>query len=80
MSASSLHVIKYGLTHDIATYALNLFTVPASSAGIERVFSLASIVQGGLRHRLGAGSTEKELMIKVNRSFLTENLEQEGVL
>ena len=47
-------------------------SVPASSAGIERVFSLASIVQGGRRFRLGAGSTEAELMIKVNRSFLTE--------
>ena len=42
----------------------------ASSAGIERVFSLASIVQGGKRHRLGAGSTEKEIMIKVNRGLL----------
>ena len=54
---------------DIAKYALNILTVPASSAGTERVFSLASIVQGGQRYRLSAKSTEKELMIKVNRDF-----------
>lgn len=55
---------------DVAKYALNVLMVPASSAGIERVFSLASIVQGGQRFRLSAGSTEKELMVKVNRSYL----------
>jgi len=57
---------------EISRYALDILCVPASSAGIERVFPLASIVQGGRRFRLGAGSTEAELMIKVNRSFLTE--------
>ena len=46
----------------------------------EVVISDESILTKRLRHRLGAGSTEKELMIKVNRSFLTENLKQEGVL
>lgn len=54
---------------EISNYALNLLVAPASSAGIERVFSLASIVQNR-RYRLGAGNTEKELMIKVNRGFL----------
>ena len=59
---------------EIATYALNILTVPASSAAIERVFSLASIVQGGRRYRLGAENTEKEFMIKVNRNFFMNAL------
>ena len=46
----------------------------------EVLISDESILTKRFRHRLGAGSTEKELMIKVNRSFLTENLKQEGVL
>ena len=57
---------------EIASFALNLPTVPASTSGVERVFSLASIVQGGRRYRLGAGSTGKELMIKVNRNFFLQ--------
>lgn len=61
---------KLSTIGDVAKYALNVLMVPASSAGIERVFSLASIVQGGRRFRLSAGSTEKELMVKVNRSYL----------
>ena len=58
---------------EIATYAFNILTVPASLAAIERVFSLASIVQGGRRYRLGAENT-KELMIKVNRNFFMNAL------
>lgn len=59
---------------DIANYALKILSAPASSAVIERVFSLAAIVQGGQRRRLGAKNTEKELMIKVNRSYLMNRL------
>lgn len=55
---------------EIAKYALDLLTVPASSAGIERVFSLASVVQGRRRYKLKASNTEKELFIKCNRHFL----------
>lgn len=54
----------------VAVTALDLLVVPASSAGIERVFSLASVVQGGRRFRLSAKQTENELMIKVNKGFL----------
>lgn len=57
---------------EIAKYALNILSVPASSAGIERIFSLASIVQGGQRRRLGAENTEKELMIKVNSEYFIQ--------
>jgi len=60
-------------THkEIAKFAMDLLVVPASSAGIERVFSMASIVQGGRRFRLGAENTENELMIKVNKYFLMD--------
>lgn len=55
----------------IAKYALNSLMVPASFAGIERIFSLASMVQGGKRYRLTWESMEKELMINANRKFLT---------
>lgn len=50
------------------------FELPASSAGTERVYSLASIVQN--RHyRLDAENTENELMIKVNRKVLMSKFE-----
>lgn len=74
-SAFEFWASKQEIYGEISTYALNLLVVPASSAGIERVFSLAGIVQGRLRHRLGAGNTEKELMIRVNRNFLLQRLE-----
>lgn len=69
-SAFDYWTSKHEIYGELAFYALNLLIVPASSAGIERVFSLAGIVQGNLRHRLGAGSMEREFMIKVNRNFL----------
>jgi len=46
-----------------------LYASSASSAGIERIFSIASGVQER-RFRLSAQATENELMIKVNRQFL----------
>lgn len=66
---------KWEMFGEISSFALNLLVVPASSAGIERVFSQAGIVQGNLRHRLSANSTERELMIKVNKDLLDVCLE-----
>ncbi len=53
----------------LAKVAFQILPLPASSAPIERVFSLAGIACSGKRNRLGDSSLENEVMLKANRVF-----------
>src|SRR5690349_17640289 len=48
----------------LAEFAITLLSCPASSASVERMFSLAAIVQSGKRLHINAETTDSELMIK----------------
>ncbi len=63
------HIKLHTHMGDLAQFALVVHSIPATSAGIERIFSLAGIVQGNRRFRIAAETTENELMIKVNKDF-----------
>jgi hypothetical protein len=56
----------------LAEFAINILIVPPSSASIERVFSIASMVQGGKRRAIGQNMTEKELIIRTNSYLIDE--------
>lgn len=50
--------------------AMDILTIPATSAPIERVFSQASIAIGVRRVRLTGKNLEKEVMLKCNSCFI----------
>ncbi len=56
---------------ELSQFALAIISIPATSAGIERIFSIAGIVQGSRRYRISAEATENELMIRVNKRFIS---------
>lgn len=62
---------KNGLLQSIAELALQVLAIPATSAGIERIFSLAGFVLEKRRFRLNSTSLENELFVKINRKFLS---------
>ena len=63
---------KVSLKNDkeLAELALDVLAVPVTSAGIEHVFSIASIVQGSRRYSLGAESSENELFVRINSQYI----------
>ena len=54
---------KKGSMPHLSKYALALATVPASSSGIERVFSVAKICTRGVSNRTGAALLEAQLIV-----------------
>jgi hypothetical protein len=54
----------------LGTLATDLMTIPASSAPIERVFSVAGYVSCGKRNRISDKSLEREVLIKLTFEFL----------
>lgn len=54
----------------ISSVALDILTIPASSAPIERVFSTAGEYTTGKRNRLADSNLEREVMLKRNKHFL----------
>ena len=60
-------ILEYPL---LSTVALDVLTIPASSAPIERVFSTAGESAGGKRNRLADSNLEREVLLKKNKHFL----------
>jgi hypothetical protein len=60
------------VSKSLAELAINILIVPPSSASIERVFSIASMVQGGRGRAIGQSMTEKELIIRSNSYLIDE--------
>jgi hypothetical protein len=56
----------------LAELAINILIVPPLSASIERVFSIASMVQGGRRRAIGQSMPEKELIIRRHSYLIDE--------
>ena len=54
----------------ISSVALDILTIPASSAPIERVFSTAGESTTGKRNRLADQNLEREILLKKNKHFL----------
>ena len=54
----------------LSTIAIDVLTVPASSAAIERVFSTAGDSTTGKRNRLADKNLEREVLLKKNKHFL----------
>ena len=53
----------------VAPFALDLLSVPASSAAVERTFSVAGYATAGRRNRLAKDNLENEIMLKKNREY-----------
>ena len=53
----------------VAPFALDLLSVPASSAAVERTFSVAGYATAGRRNRLAKKNLEHEIMLKKNREY-----------
>jgi hypothetical protein len=51
-------------------FALDRLAVPATSGGIERVFSVAGNILGKRRHKLKDSALERLVMIKCNKYML----------
>lgn len=59
----------------LAPLAIGLIGSPASSASIERIFSIAALGEGvkKRRNRLGEIQFTKETMIRANKAFIKYN-------
>jgi len=53
----------------LSVLAQDVLCIPATSAPVERLFSLASIACGGKRNRLSGIQLEREVMMKANKQF-----------
>jgi hypothetical protein len=51
-------------------FACDILAIPASTAPLERVFSVASQVLGNNRHSISDANLQKELFIRCNKIFL----------
>ena len=54
----------------LSTVALDLLTIPGSSAPIERAFSTAGESTSGKRNRLTAKNLEREVLLRKNKQYL----------
>ena len=54
----------------LSLVACDLLVIPASSAPIERTFSIAGDACIGKRNRLTKGNLEREVLIKKNKAYL----------
>ena len=63
-----LWIDKCSLFPTLSKLACDILAIPASSAAVESVFSVAGHATSGRRHNLSA-NLEKEVMIKVNKNF-----------
>ena len=59
--------VSYPHIHDVA---VNILSIPATSASSERIFSRASFLLGRKRHNLSDRKLEMEVMFKANMHFL----------
>jgi hAT family protein len=60
-----------GALAPIARFALgNILCVPPSTACVERLFSMASLVQHTNRLRLSGYMTENELLLRLNHDYV----------
>ena len=67
--------ITYWISHEknyplLSSVAVDILTIPASSAPIERVFSTAGESTAGKRNRLSDRNLECEILLRRNRHFL----------
>ena len=54
----------------LASVAVDVLTIPGSSAPIERVFSTAGLCTGGKRNRLADKNLEREVLLCKNKDYL----------
>ena len=54
----------------LASVAMDILTIPGSSAPIERVFSTAGLCTGGKRNRLADKDLEREVLLCKNKNYL----------
>jgi hypothetical protein len=56
----------------LTSIALDILSIPASSASVERLFSAAGRAKNAVRSRLGENALENECIIRLNRHILDQ--------
>ena len=54
----------------LSAFAQDLLVIPASSAPVERVFSVSGYISCGRRNRLNDKNLEREVLLKKNKAYL----------
>ena len=62
-----------GLTPILSSVALDVLSIPASSASVERLFSAAGRAKNYVRSSLGPTAVEQECIVRLNRMVLEDN-------
>jgi hypothetical protein len=55
----------------LASFAQDIFVIPASSTPVERIFSKAGYCSSGRRNRLSGVVLENEVLLKTNKQYLS---------
>lgn len=65
-------LLSTGRAPVLSSIALDILSIPASSASVERLFSAAGRAKNVVRSRLGESAIEKECLIRLNRFVLDD--------